>query len=130
MIGGDGGLYSFEHFCNVTSLPPFASNQVCEMEQTLSSAFPKMSLFREPTPPGEREQEIGGGKLCCWRTRKMKQGQADPMEDSFEKARREFFGIARTSPEVGASAGEFFQPRNEIAAQEVAGASSEEREAA
>lgn len=59
----------------------------------------------------------------------MKQGQADPMEDSFEKARREFFGSARTSPEAGASAAEFFQPRNEIASQEVTGASSEEHEA-
>jgi hypothetical protein len=60
----------------------------------------------------------------------MKQGQADPMEDSFEKARREFFGSGRTSPEAGASSAEFLQPRNEIAPQEVAGASSEQREAA
>jgi hypothetical protein len=60
----------------------------------------------------------------------MKQGQSDPMEDSFEKARRSFFGNATTRPEMSASSAEFFQPRNEIAPQEVTGASSEPLEAA
>lgn len=55
---------------------------------------------------------------------------ADPMEDSFEKARRAFFGTARTSPEMSASSGDFFQPRNELPPQEVSAASSEQHEAA
>jgi hypothetical protein len=99
------------------------------MEQTPRLAFSKMSLFREPSPPVSETQEISGEKLCGWRTRKMKQGQAHSMEDSFEKARREFFGTARTSPETGASSAEFFQPPNEIAPREVTGASSEHHEA-
>jgi hypothetical protein len=53
---------------------------------------------------------------------------ADPMEDSFEKARRAFFGTPRTSPEMSASSAELFQPRNELPTQEVADASLEQSE--
>jgi hypothetical protein len=103
VIGVDGGLYSFEHFCDVTSLPRFASNKMCEMEQKSFVEFSKMSLLREPSPPVSETQEVSGGKTCCWRARKMKQEHANPMEDSFEKARRAFFGDAKTSPEASAS---------------------------
>jgi hypothetical protein len=59
----------------------------------------------------------------------MKQKHADPMEeDSFEKARRAFFGTAKTSPEANASSADFFQPRNELPSQEVAGPSSQPQE--
>ena len=61
----------------------------------------------------------------------MKPKQAGPMmEGSFEKARRAFFGDAKTSPEASASSAEFLQPRNEAASQEVTGASSGQSEAA
>jgi len=50
------------------------------------------------------------------------------MEDSFEKARRAFFGTAKTSPEAGASSAEFLQPRNEIAPQEVTDTSTHQLE--
>jgi hypothetical protein len=39
-------------------------------------------------------------------------------EDSFEKAREEFFGLAKTSTESSASLGESLKPRNEPAPRE------------
>jgi hypothetical protein len=89
------------------------------MEQKRFVEFSKMALFRKPPPPVSETQEMSGEKLCGWRTEKMK--QADPMEDSFEKARRAFFGDAKTAPEASASRAEFFQ--------EVTGTSSDQPEA-
>jgi hypothetical protein len=56
--------------------------------------------------------------------------QADPMEDSFEKARRAFFGSETTTPEMSASSDDFFQPQNRIPPQEIVGPSLEKYEAA
>lgn len=74
MIGGDGGLYSFEHFCNVTSLPRFASNKMCEMEQKSFVEFSKMSLLREPSPPVSETQEVSGGKIVLLESEKNETG--------------------------------------------------------
>lgn len=52
------------------------------------------------------------------------------MEDSFEKARRTFFGAAGTSPEMSASSADFFKPRNEIPPQEITSPSSDQHEVA
>jgi hypothetical protein len=39
-------------------------------------------------------------------------------EDSFEKARKAFFGTATTTPKPGAPPTEFLKPRNDAAAEE------------
>jgi len=49
----------------------------------------------------------------------MEPKQATPVEDLFERARREFFGTAITSPQRSASSSEFFLPQNETPSPEV-----------
>ena len=39
---------------------------------------------------------------------------ANPMEDPFEKARREFFGNIKTSAPPSASPAEYLEPQNEL----------------